>query len=50
MEFIRYLVERGADPTVRNSDGQDAEAIAIFYDQKDVAAHFHRDSPAKRFA
>jgi len=50
IEFIRFLMERGADPTVKNSQGQDAEEIALFYEQKEVAALFHRDSPAKRFA
>ena len=48
LDFIQYLIERGADPTVRDNTKQSAQDIAVFYQQKEVAAHFHGDSPFTR--
>ena len=48
MDIIQHLIKHGADPTVRDNNKQDAQEIAVFYQQNEVANFFANDSPFKR--
>lgn len=49
MDMIRYLIECGADPTIRDNEGKDARAVATFYNRQSLINElFHEDSPFYR--
>lgn len=49
MDIIDLLLQAGSDPTVRNSDGQDAASVAAFHHHQAVASRFALDCPEMRF-
>ncbi len=49
LDVATLLREAGADITVKNSQGQDAHAIAVFFNKQDMAVHFGPDTPSKRY-
>lgn len=50
LDAIRLLLERGADQTLRNSQGQDAHDIAVFFHHENLLPYFGHDTPSRRFA
>jgi ankyrin repeat protein len=47
-EMIKYLLDRGADPSVKDDDGHDASHYASSCHNKANAAFFRKQSKAKR--
>ena len=50
MDLITFLLEEGADPTVRDSSGRGAREIGEFYGHQAVVDSFAVDTPVDRFS
>ena len=48
-DLIDFLLEEGADPTVRDGNGRTARDICEFYNHSDLVARFAEDTPVDRF-
>lgn len=48
-DVLEFLLQNGADPTARNSRGENAFSIAEFHNHLDILHTLDQDSPFRRF-